>query len=90
MHLCVVGKLKCADNAAQVLKVLSDLLGHDNQEVSDVVYQTSKQAVLCNVTNMSGMKAFCIHCMFVADCTCNLNKDMLKIGHRMVLESSIC
>ena len=27
------GKQKCVDNAQQVLKVLSDLLGHENQEI---------------------------------------------------------
>lgn len=29
----VVGKKRCVGNAHQTLKVLSDLLGHENQEV---------------------------------------------------------
>lgn len=31
--VCVTGKRKCAENTKHVLKVLTDLLGHDNQEV---------------------------------------------------------
>ena len=36
MNLCLrtSGKKRCTSNANQTLKVLSDLLGHDNQEVS--------------------------------------------------------
>ena len=32
-NLMLSGKQKCVDNAQQVLKVLSDLLGHENQEI---------------------------------------------------------
>jgi hypothetical protein len=28
-----LGKQKCADDASHILRVLSDLLGHENQEV---------------------------------------------------------
>lgn len=35
MLLMVVGKKRCVGNAHQTLKVLSDLLGHENQEVSN-------------------------------------------------------
>lgn len=36
MNLCLrtAGKKKCATNAHKTLKVLSDLLGHENAEVS--------------------------------------------------------
>ena len=34
VSLFILGKRKCSENAQQVLKVLSDLLGHENQEVS--------------------------------------------------------
>lgn len=33
----VVGKKRCVGNAHQTLKVLSDLLGHENQEVRTVI-----------------------------------------------------
>jgi hypothetical protein len=33
-----LGKRKCIENAHKVLKVLSDLLGHENQEVSDLFH----------------------------------------------------
>ena len=32
-HNKFVGKQKCVGHAQQVLKVLSDLLGHENQEI---------------------------------------------------------
>ena len=32
--LCVlIGKRKCVENSQKILKVLTDLLGHENQEV---------------------------------------------------------
>ncbi|MGH0149129.1 UNVERIFIED_CONTAM: hypothetical protein FKN15_015067, partial [Acipenser sinensis] len=39
MNLCLrtAGKKKCAEHAAHVLKVLSDLLGHDNHEIRPYV-----------------------------------------------------
>ncbi|KAM9762242.1 lisH domain-containing protein ARMC9 [Menidia menidia] len=39
MNLCLrtKGKRKCADNAKQVLKVLTDLLGHENHEIRPYV-----------------------------------------------------
>lgn len=37
MFSMVVGKKRCVGNAHQTLKVLSDLLGHENQEVSIVI-----------------------------------------------------
>lgn len=39
MNLCLrtQGKRKCSENAHQVLKVLSDLLGHENQEIRPYV-----------------------------------------------------
>ena len=38
MNLCLrtSGKKRCMSNANQTLKVLSDLLGHDNQEVCNI------------------------------------------------------
>ena len=32
---CVSGKKRCVPNVHKTLQVLSDLLGHENQEVSD-------------------------------------------------------
>ncbi|XP_077998887.1 lisH domain-containing protein ARMC9-like isoform X2 [Glandiceps talaboti] len=39
MNLCLrtAGKLKCTEDAAHILKVLSDLLGHENQEIRPYV-----------------------------------------------------
>lgn len=33
MNLILLGKRKCIKDAAHILRVLSDLLGHENQEV---------------------------------------------------------
>ena len=40
MNLCLrtSGKKRCTSIANQTLKVLSDLLGHDNQEVCSLAY----------------------------------------------------
>lgn len=35
----IAGKKRCGANAHQTLQVLSDLLGHDNQEVSVCVFE---------------------------------------------------
>lgn len=46
----VTGKRKCAENTKHVLKVLTDLLGHENQEVlftCDVVNRFSINFKLC-------------------------------------------
>ncbi|KAM4629219.1 lisH domain-containing protein ARMC9 [Polymixia lowei] len=48
MNLCLrtKGKRKCADNAKHVLKVLTDLLGHDNHEIHPYV-NGALYSILC-------------------------------------------
>lgn len=51
------GKRKCAENAQQVLKVLSDLLGHENQEVSSyklLTNQRNANVFCCVLISYSG------------------------------------
>lgn len=47
MLLMVVGKKRCVGNAHQTLKVLSDLLGHENQEVSNSNKKKSIFNMIC-------------------------------------------
>lgn len=46
------GKRKCAENAKHVLKVLTDLLGHENHEVMHISVNTWRRLCMhseCNV-----------------------------------------
>ena len=45
LFICLfAGKRKCIHNSAHVLKVLSDLLGHENQEVLRLEFTVSNDA----------------------------------------------
>ena len=65
MNLCLrtSGKKRCTSNANQTLKVLSDLLGHDNQEVStpQSLYSMQSNFFSSNDTYSRAYAAVC-HC----------------------------
>lgn len=52
--LCYAGKWKCAENAKHVLKVLTDLLGHENNQV------ISTSVSICPAANKCDAPRLCL------------------------------
>ncbi|XP_061680518.1 lisH domain-containing protein ARMC9 isoform X3 [Syngnathoides biaculeatus] len=80
MNLCLrtKGKRKCAENAKHVLKVLTDLLGHDNHEIRPYV-NGALYSILCIPSVRQEAKA-----MSVEEILCCYSKEDNRELHRQI------